>query len=49
VLVSTVSALAVPVLGLFLFPFLLLTEIASGVLLTLTFLRSREREQVEFV
>jgi hypothetical protein len=49
VLVSTVSALAVPLLGLFLFPFLLLLEIASSVLLALTFLRSKDTEQVEFV
>jgi hypothetical protein len=49
VLVSTVSALAVPLLGLFLFPFLLLLEIASSVLLALTFLRSKDTEQIEFV
>jgi hypothetical protein len=49
VLVSTVSALAVPLLGLFLFPFLLLLEIASSVLMALTFLRSKDTEQVEFV
>jgi hypothetical protein len=49
ILVSTVSALAVPMLGLVLFPFLLLTEVGSGIMLALTFLRSRETEQVEFV
>jgi hypothetical protein len=48
-LVATIVALLSPALGLFLFPFLLLTEIGSGVLLALTFLRSRETEQVEFV
>ncbi|HVP89991.1 MAG TPA: hypothetical protein VMS75_02120 [Terriglobales bacterium] len=48
-LISTILALALPIFGLFLFPFLLLTEIASAVLLALTFLRSRETEQVEFV
>jgi hypothetical protein len=48
-LVATIAALLSPVLGLFLFPFLLLTEIGSGILLALTFLRSRETEQVEFV
>lgn len=49
ILVSTVSALAAPVLGLFLYPFLVLTEVASAILLALAFLRSRETEQVEFV
>jgi hypothetical protein len=48
-LVATVLALAAPILGLLLFPFLLLSEIGSAVLLALTFLRSRETEQVEFV
>jgi hypothetical protein len=48
-LVSTVLALASPVFGLFLFPLLVLAEIGSSVLLALTFLRSRETEQVEFV
>jgi hypothetical protein len=48
-LVATVLALAAPILGLLLFPFLLLTEIGSAILLALTFLRSRETEQVEFV
>jgi hypothetical protein len=48
-LVATIAALLTPVLGLFLFPFLLLAEIGSGVLLALAFLRSRETEQVEFV
>jgi hypothetical protein len=48
-LVASILALASPILGLFLFPFLLLTEIGSAVLLALTFLRSRETEQVEFV
>jgi hypothetical protein len=49
ILVATIVALVTPLLGLFLFPFLLLTEVGSGVLLALTFLRSRETEQVEFV
>lgn len=49
VLVSSILVLASPVFGLFLVPFLLLAEIGSGVLLVLTFLRSRETEQVEFV
>lgn len=49
ILVSTIVALAAPILGLILFPFLLLTEVASAILLALTFLRSRETEQVEFV
>jgi hypothetical protein len=48
-LVATILALLSPIFGLFLFPFLLLTEIGAGVLLALTFLRSRETEQVEFV
>jgi hypothetical protein len=48
-LIATLSALALPILGLFLFPFLLVTEVASGILLGLAFLRSRETEQVEFV
>jgi len=48
-LVSTAAALAAPVLGLLLYPFLLLSEVASSVLLALAFLRSRETEQVEFV
>lgn len=48
-LIATVLALAAPLLGLFLFPFMLLSEIASSVLLALTFLRSKETEQVEFV
>jgi hypothetical protein len=49
VLISTILALASPVLGLFLFPFLVLTGVGADVLLGLTFLRSRETEQVEFV
>jgi hypothetical protein len=49
ILISTASALAVPILGLVLFPFLLLTEVGSAILLALTFLRSRETEQAEFV
>jgi len=49
VLVATVLALAAPLLGLLLFPLLLLAEIASSVLLALTFLRSKDTEQVEFV
>jgi hypothetical protein len=48
-LVATVLALAAPLLGLLLFPLLLLAEIASSVLLALTFLRSKDTEQVEFV
>lgn len=48
-LIASILALASPILGLFLFPFLLLAEIGSAVLLALTFLRSRETEQVEFV
>lgn len=48
-LISTVVALAVPIFGLFLFPLLVLSEIGSAVLLALTFLRSKETEQVEFV
>lgn len=48
-LVSSVLALASPVLGLFLLPLLVLAEVGSSVLLALTFLRSRETEQVEFV
>lgn len=48
-LVATLVALAAPVLGLILFPFMLLTEVASGVLLALVFLRSRETEQADFV
>jgi hypothetical protein len=48
-LVATVAALAFPLLGLLLYPFLLIAEIASSVLLALTFLRSRETELVEFV
>lgn len=49
VLVATVLALAAPLMGLLLFPLLLLSEIASSVLLALTFLRSKDTEQVEFV
>jgi hypothetical protein len=49
ILISSSVALVSPVIGLFLFPFLLLTEVGSGVLLGLTFLRSGETEQVEFV
>jgi hypothetical protein len=49
ILVSTIMVLASPVFGLFLFPFLVLTGVAADVLLGLTFLRSRETEQVEFV
>lgn len=49
VLVATVLALAAPLLGLLLLPLLLLAEIASSVLLALTFLRSKDTEQVEFV
>jgi hypothetical protein len=48
-LVSSILALASPIFGLFLFPFLLLIEVGSSVLLALTFLRSRETDQVEFV
>jgi len=48
-LVATVTALRVPLLGLLLYPFLLISEIASSILLALTFLRSHETEQVEFV
>jgi hypothetical protein len=48
-LVATVTALLVPLLGLLLYPFLLISEIASSILLALTFLRSHETEQVEFV
>jgi len=48
-LLSSILALASPVFGLFLFPFLVLAEVASAILLALTFLRSRETEQVEFV
>jgi hypothetical protein len=48
-LVSSILVLASPVFGLFLFPFLVLAEVGSGVLLALAFLRSRETEQVEFV
>lgn len=48
-LVSSILVLATPVFGLFLFPFLLLTEVGSSIFLALTFLRSRETEQVEFV
>jgi len=49
VLVATALALAAPLLGLLLFPLLLLSEIASSILLALTFLRSKDTEQVEFV
>jgi len=49
ILVASVLALASPVIGLFLFPFLALAGIGSDILLALTFLRSRETEQVEFV
>jgi hypothetical protein len=49
VLVSMVLVLASPVFSLFLFPILLLTGVGSDILLGLTFLRSRETEQVEFV
>lgn len=48
-LVSSIAALAAPVVGLVLYPFLVLSEIASSVLLALAFWRSRETEQVEFV
>lgn len=48
-LVASLAALAAQILGLFLYPFLLVTEVASGVLLGLAFLRSRDTEQVEFV
>jgi hypothetical protein len=48
-LVATVTALLLPLLGLLLYPFLIICEIASSILLALTFLRSRETEQVEFV
>ena len=49
ILVSTILVLASPVFGLFLFPFLVLTGVGSDILLGLTFLRSRETDQVEFV
>jgi hypothetical protein len=49
ILVSMVLALVSPVFGLFLFPFLVLTGVGSDILLALTFLRSKETEQVEFV
>ncbi len=49
ILVASILVLATPLFGLFLFPFLLLAELGSGILLVLTFLRSRETEQVEFV
>lgn len=49
VLVSMILVLASPIFGLILFPVLALTGLASDVLLGLTFLRSRETEQVEFV
>jgi hypothetical protein len=48
-LIASILALASPVFGLFLFPFLVLTGVGSDILLALTFLRSRETEQVEFV
>jgi len=48
-LVSSIAALAAPIIGLMLYPFLVLSEIASSVLLALAFWRSRETEQVEFV
>lgn len=48
-LVSYILALASPVFGLFLFPFLVLVEIGSSLLLALTFWRSRQTDQVEFV
>jgi hypothetical protein len=49
VLVSMVLVLASPVFAFILLPCLLITGVGSDVLLALTFLRSRETEQVEFV
>jgi len=49
VLVSMVLVLASPVFAFILLPLLIITGVGSDVLLALTFLRSRETEQVEFV
>jgi|GEM_PF-1552146 len=49
VLISMILVLISPIFGLFLFALLLLTGVGSDVFLALTFLRSRETEQVEFV
>ncbi|MEN6311224.1 MAG: hypothetical protein ABFD80_06760, partial [Acidobacteriota bacterium] len=48
-LVSMILVLASPIFGLFLLPFLVLTEVGSAILLALTFRRSKDTEQVEFV
>jgi len=49
VLISMILVLASPVFAFILLPCLLITGVGSDVLLALTFLRSRETEQVEFV
>jgi hypothetical protein len=49
ILLSMILVFISPVFGLILFPFLVLTGVGSDILLGLTFLRSRETEQVEFV
>jgi len=49
VLISMILVLASPVFTFILLPCLLITGVGSDVLLALTFLRSRETEQVEFV
>jgi hypothetical protein len=49
ILVSMILVLASPIFSLILLPGLLLVGVGSDILLGLTFLRSRETEQVEFV
>jgi hypothetical protein len=49
ILISMILVLASPVFGLILFPLLVLTGVGADIFLALTFLRSRETEQVEFV
>jgi hypothetical protein len=49
VLISMILVFLSPIFSLFLYPCLVLIGIAADVLLGLTFLRSRETEQVEFV
>jgi hypothetical protein len=49
VVISMILILVSPVFGFLLFPLILLMGLAADVLLALTFLRSRETEQLEFV
>jgi hypothetical protein len=49
ILISMILVLASPIFTFILFPLLVLTGVGADVFLALTFLRSRETEQVEFV